>query len=74
MTSSEESWAEPDWTEKQPVYLTKLEMQKIRACIRLANWDAEQECAKRREEGNPDYDLLGRVNFYDALAQKFEWK
>lgn len=59
--------------ETKTVELTCLEMEKVRACIKLANWDANVECMKRQDEGNPDYDLQERVNFYDNLAKKFEW-
>lgn len=68
-----ENWIEPDWTDKKPVYLTKIEMEKVRCCIMLINKDAEIEYFKKDSEDENDYELLNRIAFYDRLANKFRW-
>lgn len=54
------------------VQLTEKECSQIRACIKLALMDEEQRYHTQLAEGDPSYDLKAELDYYSALADKFD--
>ena len=56
------------------VELTERECAQIRASILLSLWDDKMRYMKQTADGDPSYELKARLDYYDELMKRFEWR
>lgn len=55
------------------IELTERECDQIKACILLSVWDNRMRYEGLKAEGDRSYELKDMLDYYDQLAQKFDW-